>query len=534
MDRAGRAVAWEVRAAARRHLRARGRWSCAARATTAATAWSPRGCCRRGACGSRCSSSRRASHRAAFDRELGRADVAVDAMYGTGFRGALEGDAAYVAARLDASAVPVVAVDIPSGRRRPHRRDAAASRSRPRSTVTFAARKPGLRVRTRPHVRRRGHRRRHRHRPRRRRAARGTARRARPAPTARAAPPRRAQVAVGRVRGRRIARHDRRADVREPRRDARRCGHRVVRAPGRRRGSAASGTEVITKALPATDDGVLGSEAVDTVLADLGRFRALALGPGLGTEPAIRAAVRRLVADAPVPLVLDADGLNALAGDLDPLRARTAPHRGHPPRGRVPAPHRPPGGRRPGGRRPVAGRRRGRGGAAQGPGHGRRRPRRRRGGEPHRRPGARHRGQRRRAHRHRRRLPGPGAPGVRGHRGRGLGARRGGRPPGGRRGSRGSSRPTSSPRCPLRWPRCELVHTLGLERDRPRRGACQRAGPVRARRARATARGGEGQRLRPRRGPRRPRRARRRRARGWASPGSKKPCSCATRGSTRR
>jgi hydroxyethylthiazole kinase-like uncharacterized protein yjeF len=35
--------------------------------------------------------------------------------------------------------------------------------------------------------------------------------------------------------------------------------------------------------------------------------------------------VLRLVRDAPVPLLLDADGLNALAGDLEPLRARSAP-----------------------------------------------------------------------------------------------------------------------------------------------------------------------------------------------------------------
>src|SRR5438045_9022667 len=35
----------------------------------------------------------------ALDRALSRADVLVDAMFGTGFRGALEGDAAHVAER---------------------------------------------------------------------------------------------------------------------------------------------------------------------------------------------------------------------------------------------------------------------------------------------------------------------------------------------------------------------------------------------------------------------------------------------------
>src|SRR5439155_11744718 len=38
--------------------------------------------------------------RPALDRALGRADLAVDAMFGTGFRGPLEGDAAWVAAAL--------------------------------------------------------------------------------------------------------------------------------------------------------------------------------------------------------------------------------------------------------------------------------------------------------------------------------------------------------------------------------------------------------------------------------------------------
>jgi hydroxyethylthiazole kinase-like uncharacterized protein yjeF len=52
------------------------------------------------------------------------------------------------------------------------------------------------------------------------------------------------------------------------------------------------------------------------------RFRALVVGPGLGRDDRVAAGVRELVAKAPVPLVLDADGLNALQGDVEPLRAR--------------------------------------------------------------------------------------------------------------------------------------------------------------------------------------------------------------------
>jgi ADP-dependent NAD(P)H-hydrate dehydratase / NAD(P)H-hydrate epimerase len=61
------------------------------------------------------------------------------------------------------------------------------------------------------------------------------------------------------------------------------------------------------------------------VLKAADRFRVLVVGPGLGRDDRTAAAVRRIVAEAPVPLVLDADGLNALAGDAGPLRARRAP-----------------------------------------------------------------------------------------------------------------------------------------------------------------------------------------------------------------
>ncbi|MFN8018257.1 MAG: NAD(P)H-hydrate dehydratase [Acidimicrobiales bacterium] len=48
------------------------------------------------------------------------------------------------------------------------------------------------------------------------------------------------------------------------------------------------------------------------VLAGLDRFRALAVGPGIGTTPQAAAEVRALVAGAAVPTVVDGDGLRAL------------------------------------------------------------------------------------------------------------------------------------------------------------------------------------------------------------------------------
>jgi NAD(P)H-hydrate epimerase len=95
--------------------------------------------------------------------------------------------------------------------------------------------------------------------------------------------------------------------------------------PGTEAAARASGTEVITKALPATPEGALDEPAAAEVLKAADRFRALVVGPGLGRDDRTAAAVRRIVAESTIPLVLDADGLNALTGDLGPLRARTAP-----------------------------------------------------------------------------------------------------------------------------------------------------------------------------------------------------------------
>src|SRR4029079_2043232 len=95
----------------------------------------------------------------------------------------------------------------------------------------------------------------------------------------------------------------------------------------------ASGGEIITRPLPATSSGSLDEDAAKKVLDGLDRFRAPVVGPGLGRSLSPVAAVRRLVAEAPVPLILDADGLNALDGDTDLLAARPAativtPHTG--------------------------------------------------------------------------------------------------------------------------------------------------------------------------------------------------------------
>ena len=86
-------------------------------------------------------------------------------------------------------------------------------------------------------------------------------------------------------------------------------------------------TEAVSIALP--DQG-WASDALDAA----SRCSAVVVGPGLGRAPGVAAEVARLVADSPVPVVVDADGLHALGrvgGDRS-LQARArvvlTPHDG--------------------------------------------------------------------------------------------------------------------------------------------------------------------------------------------------------------
>ena len=56
------------------------------------------------------------------------------------------------------------------------------------------------------------------------------------------------------------------------------------------------------------------------VAADLDRMKAVILGPGLGRTDAVATSVRRLLAVARVPVLLDADALYALGSLDDPAR----------------------------------------------------------------------------------------------------------------------------------------------------------------------------------------------------------------------
>ena len=91
---------------------------------------------------------------------------------------------------------------------------------------------------------------------------------------------------------------------------------------------AAARAEVMTEPLPATRAGGLAEAGLSRLLELAKERDAVVLGPGLGQDKETRTLVRAFVRACPVPLVLDADGLNALAaGDVRALDAlaRTAP-----------------------------------------------------------------------------------------------------------------------------------------------------------------------------------------------------------------
>jgi NAD(P)H-hydrate epimerase len=81
-------------------------------------------------------------------------------------------------------------------------------------------------------------------------------------------------------------------------------------------------TEAMTVPLPEASPGAISAAAVDSVLRAIDELRvsAVAIGPGLGTAPETVEFVRQLLPRiSGIPVVLDADGINALTGNASLL-----------------------------------------------------------------------------------------------------------------------------------------------------------------------------------------------------------------------
>jgi ADP-dependent NAD(P)H-hydrate dehydratase / NAD(P)H-hydrate epimerase len=253
--------------------------------------------------------------------------VAVDALLGTGFSGVPHGAVADAIAALNAAGLPVVAADVPSGI------DAATGVAegeavRARATATFAAAKPGLWINPgKSHA--------------------GAVRVVdigippgapvdepdvaliEDAPLLALLPSRSAGwtkftsghvLVAGGARGLTGA-PSLAAEA------AQRAGAGYVTAcvPASQQPILAQRLlEAMTRGLP-DDDGAHTADGVEAVLELATRGGALVVGPGLGRSDGALAFARGLVARAEVAVVLDADGLNAHAGDLGALAGRSAP-----------------------------------------------------------------------------------------------------------------------------------------------------------------------------------------------------------------
>lgn len=83
--------------------------------------------------------------------------------------------------------------------------------------------------------------------------------------------------------------------------------------------------EVMTLPVADTGDGHMDEAALAGLLEAAEAADSVAFGPGLGRRPESAALAAGFLARAPVPVVLDADGLYAMAGRLGSLKKRPAP-----------------------------------------------------------------------------------------------------------------------------------------------------------------------------------------------------------------
>lgn len=84
-------------------------------------------------------------------------------------------------------------------------------------------------------------------------------------------------------------------------------------------------TEPMTVGLPETDQGALDASAHERICALIEGKRCLAVGPGIGTAAPTGRLLKRLIEESPVPMVIDADGLNLIAADTAVLSRCNAP-----------------------------------------------------------------------------------------------------------------------------------------------------------------------------------------------------------------
>ncbi len=84
-------------------------------------------------------------------------------------------------------------------------------------------------------------------------------------------------------------------------------------------------TEAMTKGFPETKVGTLSKQAIKPVQKFLKTQDVLAAGPGLSTYPETQKVIQSTVLNSSIPIVLDADGLNAFQNKTHLLKKLKAP-----------------------------------------------------------------------------------------------------------------------------------------------------------------------------------------------------------------
>jgi NAD(P)H-hydrate epimerase len=74
--------------------------------------------------------------------------------------------------------------------------------------------------------------------------------------------------------------------------------------------------EAIVRGAPMTETGSMAAEVWNRIRPRLAEFSSILLGPGMTSHPATRELVMLALAESTVPVVLDADALNVLAGQI--------------------------------------------------------------------------------------------------------------------------------------------------------------------------------------------------------------------------
>jgi len=83
--------------------------------------------------------------------------------------------------------------------------------------------------------------------------------------------------------------------------------------------------EAMTYLLPETENGIIGESAFNKIMDLLTGKKCLAIGPGLGQTAETKKLVHRIIKESPVTIVIDADGLNNIAGSAEILKKAKVP-----------------------------------------------------------------------------------------------------------------------------------------------------------------------------------------------------------------